>query len=171
MINLEKWNPEWLERFTSYEASLTPLFPGATLHHIGATSIRGLSAQPIIDMLLLVKDEAAVWSAVDTLVEQGYTYIGTERNTETLFTGGAKMYVTQGTEQELLIFRDILAADPRVMWAYKQVKESAAPRGELAYNAAKGNFVEAVIRAYKQGREAPSSESCKRKAMGDAMSG
>lgn len=159
MINLEKWNPEWTERFTAYEASLQPLFSGGTLHHIGATSIRGLSAQPIIDMLFLVSDEAAVWSAVDTLVDQGYTYIGTERNTETLFTEGAKMYVSHTPEPDLLIFRDILSSDPRVMWAYKQVKESAAPRGELAYNAAKSNFVEAVIRAYKQGTEATSSAS------------
>ena len=171
MINLEKWNPEWSERFATYEASLTPLFPGTTLHHIGATSIRGLSAQPIIDMLLLVKDEASVWSAIDTLVDQGYTYIGTERNTETLFNDGMKMYVTQVSEPAPLLFRDILAADPRVMWAYKQVKESAAPRGELAYKAAKGNFVEAVIRAYKQGTKATPSACCKRTVTCDAMSG
>ncbi len=108
MISLEKWNPEWAERYRNYESSLLPLFPGCSLHHIGATSIRGMSAKPIIDMLLLVPDEAAIWAAIDTLVEQDYTYIGTERNMETLFTDGAKMYVSHTPEPDPLIHHALL---------------------------------------------------------------
>jgi GrpB-like predicted nucleotidyltransferase (UPF0157 family) len=45
---------EWQEKFENEKRSLNKLLPDATIHHIGSTSVPGLSAKPIIDIMIEV---------------------------------------------------------------------------------------------------------------------
>src|SRR5580698_1970268 len=57
-IEVVPYNPEWPQMFEA-EAALIKKALGdncIAIHHIGSTSIPGLSAKPIIDILPVVKD-------------------------------------------------------------------------------------------------------------------
>jgi GrpB-like predicted nucleotidyltransferase (UPF0157 family) len=45
---------DWKEIFEMEKRKLTKLLPDATIHHIGSTSVLGLAAKPIIDILIEV---------------------------------------------------------------------------------------------------------------------
>ena len=44
----------WKEKFEKEKSSLAKLLPDAAIHHIGSTSVRGLAAKPIIDIMIEV---------------------------------------------------------------------------------------------------------------------
>ena len=65
---------EWPEMFSS-EAELIKQALGnncTTIHHIGSTSVPGLSAKPIIDMLPAVRDIQEFDKATKTMESLGY---------------------------------------------------------------------------------------------------
>ena len=73
-IELKEYDPVWT---TLYEAerqkisnALNP--DGIIIEHVGSTSVPGLCAKPIIDILLLVKDSSDESSYVPKLEKAGY---------------------------------------------------------------------------------------------------
>lgn len=54
-------------------STLEPWLTGG-IHHIGSTSVPGLTARPIIDMLAGVADLAEARAASETLESLGYRY-------------------------------------------------------------------------------------------------
>ncbi|MFP3833985.1 GrpB family protein [Chryseobacterium sp. SIMBA_028] len=81
-ITFEKYNPLWKNQFLSIkselEESLGFLYP--KIEHIGSTSVDGLSAKPIIDIMIGVKDEAEL-DKIPTLL-QGKHYVYYEKYNE-----------------------------------------------------------------------------------------
>ena len=53
-IEIEKYNPKWIEEFIQLKQELTSIlkFLNPKIEHIGSTSIQSLSAKPIIDILI-----------------------------------------------------------------------------------------------------------------------
>ncbi|MFC7783459.1 GrpB family protein [Rossellomorea sp. GCM10028870] len=47
---------DWKEKFETEKRSLEKILPDSTIHHIGSTSVPGLAAKPIIDILIEVPD-------------------------------------------------------------------------------------------------------------------
>jgi GrpB-like predicted nucleotidyltransferase (UPF0157 family) len=45
---------DWKEKFEMEKRNLTKLLPAAIIHHIGSTSVKGLAAKPIIDIMIEV---------------------------------------------------------------------------------------------------------------------
>lgn len=73
-IEIAPYNPRWPEMFVS-EAELIKKVLGnncTTIHQIGSTSVPGLSAKPIIDMLPVVKDIQEVDKAAKAMETLGY---------------------------------------------------------------------------------------------------
>ncbi|MBA2728605.1 MAG: GNAT family N-acetyltransferase [Parachlamydiaceae bacterium] len=73
-IQVDLYKPEWPEMFAS-EAEFIKQALGnncITIHHIGSTSVPGLSAKPIIDMLPVVKDIQEVDRAIKAMESLGY---------------------------------------------------------------------------------------------------
>lgn len=55
---IEAYNPNWSNYFREEANNLQNIFQDELLviHHVGSTSIPGLSAKPIIDIISVVKD-------------------------------------------------------------------------------------------------------------------
>lgn len=73
-IKLAEYNPEWPEQL-SREAPRIRAALGARavqIEHVGSTSVPGLIAKPIIDVLLVVEDSADEDSYIPALTAIGY---------------------------------------------------------------------------------------------------
>ena len=73
-VDLAPYNPEWPRRYATLEGQIREA-PGATvlmIAHVGSTSVPGLCAKPVIDVVVAVPDSADEgsygrrWSAPDT---------------------------------------------------------------------------------------------------------
>ena len=73
-IELKEYDPAWT---TLYEVERQKInnalnMDGIVIEHVGSTSVPGLCAKPIIDILLLVKDSSDEGSYVPDLEKAGY---------------------------------------------------------------------------------------------------
>jgi GrpB-like predicted nucleotidyltransferase (UPF0157 family) len=61
-VDLQPYSPEWPDLATREIQRLTPAFGEnlVTIHHIGSTAIPGISAKPILDLMPVVQDIAAL---------------------------------------------------------------------------------------------------------------
>lgn len=68
------YDPAWPERFRREEAKIRGALGGAALsvEHIGSTSVPGLAAKPIVDVLLVVEDSGDEASYLPALEGAGY---------------------------------------------------------------------------------------------------
>lgn len=81
-VTFEKYNPLWKSQFESIknelEKSISFLHP--RIEHIGSTSVEGLSAKPVIDIMIGVKDEVELDQI--PLLLQGKDYVYYEKYNE-----------------------------------------------------------------------------------------
>jgi GrpB-like predicted nucleotidyltransferase (UPF0157 family) len=68
------YDPAWAERFRQEETKIRAALGEAALaiEHIGSTSVPGLAARPIVDILLVVEDSSDEASYVPALESAGY---------------------------------------------------------------------------------------------------
>ena len=130
------------------------------IFHIGSTSVKGLSAKPIIDIMPVVNDLERVDVAQDRFEAIGYEAMGEYG------ISGRRFYRKGGDDrthhmhlfqfdnlQEIerhLAFRDYLRANPDVCDEYGRLKTRLAeqfPADIEAYMDGKDEFVKAVERA------------------------
>jgi GrpB-like predicted nucleotidyltransferase (UPF0157 family) len=73
-IVIADYDPAWPERFQREKAKILTALGEAALsvEHIGSTSVPGLAAKPIVDILLVVEDSGAEGSYLPALEEAGY---------------------------------------------------------------------------------------------------
>ena len=73
-IIVADYDPTWQERFGQEEANITAALGEAALsvEHIGSTSVAGLAAKPIVDILLVVEDSGDEASYLPALEGAGY---------------------------------------------------------------------------------------------------
>lgn len=75
-IQFEEYNPAWNQSFEHIKKELIEAigFLNPKIEHIGSTSIAGLSAKPIIDILVGLENEKDLEETIAPLIEQGYQY-------------------------------------------------------------------------------------------------
>jgi GrpB-like predicted nucleotidyltransferase (UPF0157 family) len=74
---VQKYNPEWPKWFEEIKTFLGEKVIKACLRieHVGSTSIPGMTAKPIIDLILVIEPER--WEEMKSLLEErGYYYRG-----------------------------------------------------------------------------------------------
>jgi len=73
------WTSDWEEEFQLEKNRIEHIIAQyiVNVHHIGSTSIRDLSAKPIIDIAIEIKDFQDGGKCVKPLGEIGYSYKGT----------------------------------------------------------------------------------------------
>jgi GrpB-like predicted nucleotidyltransferase (UPF0157 family)/ribosomal protein S18 acetylase RimI-like enzyme len=132
-------DPDWPRRFRA-EAVLLQLVFGDNLvaiHHVGSTSIPGLYAKPVIDIMPIVHDLDAVDANNELMQALGYRPRGeSEIPGRRYFTKGENRrlyqvhaYTAGNPEVERhLKFRDFLSAHPAKARAYGELKLELARR-------------------------------------------
>jgi GrpB-like predicted nucleotidyltransferase (UPF0157 family) len=81
-IVVADYDPAWTERFHQEAAKIRATLGEAALaiEHIGSTSVPGLSAKPIVDILLVIEDSSNEASYVPALESVGYVMRVRERD-------------------------------------------------------------------------------------------
>ena len=126
------------------------------MEHVGSTSVQGLAAKPIIDILLLVSDPSDEDAYVPQLEAAGYLLHGREpgwhqhrllRGTEP--PANVHVFAIGSSEVErMLLFRDRLRTHPDERELYERAKRELAARrwGYVQdYADAKSQVVEEII--------------------------
>lgn len=150
----ESWPTSFLREQSSLAEKLG-LSP-AKIHHIGSTSVPGLAAKPIIDILVEVESLAVVEEKSEILFSLGYEAKGEYGITGRRYfrKGGVTRThhlhaYEEGSEHVFrhLAFRDYLRCHSSECKAYETLKLALAKEGDLsktAYSARKAPFIEAI---------------------------
>lgn len=135
-ITLVEYDPRWPELFEREANRIRSVLVNKALQveHVGSTSVPGLCAKPIIDMLLVVEDSADEPSYVPALEAAGYTLRVREPEwfEHRMFKGpdiDINLHVfSAGTSEveRMLRFRDWLRSNETDRDKYAQVKRSLA---------------------------------------------
>lgn len=125
------------------------------IEHFGSTSIPGIRAKPILDILVGLPDFAAGTALVDPMAALGYDYVGTDMVPgDHLFgLGQPRLHLVHAVPHNgehwtrNLRFRDRLRADPALAAAYEALKMDLAVRfanSRAEYTTAKKTFIDAI---------------------------
>lgn len=130
------------------------------VHHVGSTSIPGLDAKPILDVMAGVETMDAAEDIAKVLAPDGWHYVGPaldQRAWRRFFVKVrndrrvAHLHVTTASEprwREQLLFRDRLRASAELRREYAALKRqlvAADPDDREAYTAGKWPFVARVL--------------------------
>jgi GrpB-like predicted nucleotidyltransferase (UPF0157 family) len=152
------YDPRWPALFEAEREALSAVLGDLLTgepEHIGSTSVFGMPAKPIIDMLAGVRDLEAGDRAEPLLAGLGYRR-QVHRVDAVLFNrsaGGVQTHSLQLTVpgsdlwRERLAFRDALRADPALISEYAELKQRLLDEaGGRVYSAAgKRTFVRRVL--------------------------
>ena len=137
-ITLAEYNPQWPALFAREAARIRAVLGDAAVRveHVGSTSVPGLAAKPIIDILLAVPDSADEQTYAPALEAAGYVLRIREPDwfEHRLFTGpdttiNLHVFTVGAAEiDRMLLFRDWLRANDADRDAYLQVKRDLARR-------------------------------------------
>lgn len=157
-VTLLPYDADWKLQF-GQEAGLVRDALGEALlaiHHIGSTSVPGLLAKPLIDMLFVFRSVEAVEHRTPTLAKLGYEARGEYGIAGRQYfvkrdASGESTHHLHGYQQgsphitRHLAFRDLLRTDPSTAAQYAALK-SAIATGEAVtrddYQRAKAGFIE-----------------------------
>jgi GrpB-like predicted nucleotidyltransferase (UPF0157 family) len=170
-VEIVEYDPAWPARFADQQdkvaAVLAPWLAGP-VEHIGSTSVPGLEAKPVVDMLAPVRSLDEAREAVGVLEADGWLFWPDDpcRHYRLWFLRprpAARTHHLQVIERDhpdaraLLGFRDALRADRELRREYARLKKDLADRhrdDRDAYTDAKSEFVARVLRG--AGIEPPS---------------
>ena len=164
-IHLSDYDPAWPWRFADVEARIrTALGEVAlTVEHIGSTSVPGLAAKPIIDVLLVVADLEDESSYV-TRLEDALFVLRVREAGHRMFRTAERdvhvhVYAADAHEiRDYLDLRDWLRADDSDRALYEGVKRDLArrPWSDMNHYAdAKSGVIEQLLGRARAWRAAP----------------
>lgn len=165
VVKLVDHDPAWAECFKQEKKLLLAVCAGRVLdiRHVGSTSIPGIPAKPVIDMIAAVRTLSDVETLARELNEIGYTHKGNGD------VPGRRYFVKGPPENRThhlnccepnspfwrshLAFRDYLASHPEAAAEYAGLKLRLAqqfPTDRLAYTNGKEEFVLSVTQRAMQ---------------------
>ena len=157
-IKIADYDPDWPQKFESHAKRIADaLGPSALrIEHIGSTSVLGLAAKPIIDILVVVPDSADESAYLPQLEAAGYVLRVREPdwNEHRMFRTPERdvhvhIYSAGCRENErCLIFRDRLRGNVDDRSRYEKTKRELAMKAWSdmnAYAEAKTMVIESII--------------------------
>jgi GrpB-like predicted nucleotidyltransferase (UPF0157 family) len=164
LVHLTEYDPAWLDLFADQQARVAAILApwlAAPIEHIGSTSVPGLPAKPVIDMLAPVRSLTDAQDAVAPLTGDGWLFWPDDpgRQYRLWFLRPQPearthhLHLIEHDEphaRALIAFRDALRADPGLRADYADLKKSLARQhrqNRNAYTNAKGEFVARVLHA------------------------
>lgn len=157
-FELSDYNPAWVTNFQA-ESDLLEAALGeqvVEIKHVGSTSIPGLRAKPIIDILVAVEEFAPLDDYTVRLEPLGYQHHAHDAEDERLFfwKGTPRTHHLHIVEfmtwehQRHIVFRDYLRAHPEIAEWYEQVKRELSDifkNNRPAYTKGKTAFIKTIM--------------------------
>ncbi|MDP4549595.1 GrpB family protein [Alkalihalobacillus macyae] len=160
-VQLNEYNAEWESQF-DYEKERIIAAIGdklAGIEHIGSTSIKGLKAKPIIDIMGGIEDLSSTLAIVQPLNEIEFEYVPKPEFTDRRFfrkgswgKGTCHLHICEihSTEWiEKIVFRDYLRKHSKVAEEYALLKSELATTykdDRSTYTQHKEPFIKDIIR-------------------------
>jgi GrpB-like predicted nucleotidyltransferase (UPF0157 family) len=164
-VEIVNYDPRWPALFDEEAQRLRAILDPSLilgLEHFGSTAIPGLSAKPIIDILIAVRSLADAQGAlVEALRNLDYVYWADNPKKDRMFFvkgmppfGSRRshhVHVTEvhGQMWQRLAFRDYLRTHPEEAQTYQRLKKRLAAEHRAdreAYTDAKSAYIESVMR-------------------------
>ena len=153
MASLSPHRAEWAGRFRAESRALAGVFgeSAVAIEHVGSTSVPGLAARPIVDVVVGLRGQLPSAEELEALKELGYTRVRAR---------AGRLYLRKGTPRtvtlhlaqwgsprwfRLVDLRDALRRDAAARDRYAALKlrlESASPG---SYAEAKRRFIQAEL--------------------------
>ena len=162
-IEIVEFSPHWFEMFEAEKALLqsviSPWLHGS-IEHVGSTSVEGLAAKPIIDIMVGVKSLDASQPAIKELEQLGYCYYPYKADVMHWFCKPTPEVRTHHLHlipfqsplwKERIQFRDSLRNNPDIAKAYQALKFKLAEahhEDRERYTREKWTFIKEVLRKY-----------------------
>lgn len=156
------YDRQWEQDFLQIKEELQDALGNLALRieHVGSTSVEGLSAKPIIDIDVVIKDDSVFDDVVSALGAIGYRHEGNlgikDREAfdydDKAHLQKHHLYVCPQDSAELtrhLAFRDHLRSNPEAVREYSRIKEEGAalfPYDVEKYIRHKSPFIEKIYR-------------------------
>lgn len=159
-IKLSEHNPTWLrEGGDEISRILRVLDPSLVIdiQHVGSTAIRGVSAKPIIDIVVLTTTLDEARDAIEPLTKMGYKHLADYPDKSGLYfaksgDAGDSHHVVLIEDEEkyedYILFRDYLKKYPFVAEEYEKLKTDLANSFRYdreGYNKGKADFITRII--------------------------
>ncbi|MBK7839414.1 MAG: GrpB family protein [Candidatus Obscuribacter sp.] len=177
MIVIQQYNPLWADQYEAererIKQALGPLL--ADIDHIGSTSVPGLAAKPIIDIMPAIHQSVELDLTVAPMLRAGYAYIyqyedtlpqrrlfkrhqDSQDDSDTVVLPAVNIHLVKINTpffHRHLKFRDILRQDQSIRDAYQKLKLELAPQYTVVndYAQAKDDFIDSVLLAHGIVRE------------------
>ena len=133
------YNSRWKQYFLNIRDEIKPALKDLALsiEHVGSTSVEGMSAKPIIDIDVIIKERTVLDEVISRLHNIGYRYegnLGIEGREAFKYEGKKDLqrhhlYVCAQDCPELkrhIAFRDYLRSHPQAVKEYGEIKEKGA---------------------------------------------
>lgn len=138
-VTVVPYNAEWKTDFEAIKQYLLSAVKDTVIgiEHVGSTSVEGLSAKPIIDIDIVIKDYYIFDTVVERLATLGYIHegnLGIKDREAFDYRGNTDLpkhhlYVCPEFSEELhrhIAFRDYLRNNPEAVLQYSKVKAEGA---------------------------------------------
>ena len=160
LVRIVPYDPAWPAEFAAERARLEPVLApwlAGEIHHVGSTSVPGLGAKAVIDILAEVSSLIESRAAIEPLRALSYGGFPYREERMNWFCKPSPEHrthhlhlVVPGSEawREELAFRNVLRAEPETARAYEELKLRLADEhahDREAYTVAKTEFVESVL--------------------------
>ncbi|MEN1970625.1 MULTISPECIES: GrpB family protein [Bacillaceae] len=161
-ISILEYSPDWKNWFEEEIISLKPIFgPNTTFEHFGSTSVPGLTAKPIVDILIGLHGTLEITVSQKKELEQlGYECLGTAGVQGRIYCRkrGIRSFNLAVTQLNSMLWndnlklRDYLRSHPDEAELYAQHKLDAYHQGYrklLAYSDYKSDFIAQLLKRAK----------------------
>ena len=132
-VGLRDADPRWAEDYLRHRRRILDAVPAVDVEHIGSTSVPGLAAKPIIDIVVAVPDITAEEDYLDGLLAAGYELRVREPGHRLVRTPARDVHVHvygrgDAAVYEYLLLRDHLRTDAADRALYESVKRTLMTR-------------------------------------------
>ncbi|GAA4760254.1 GrpB family protein [Nocardioides endophyticus] len=156
---LADYDPNWPGWYASHERRVaTALGTAVQIEHIGSTSVPGLAAKPILDILVTVEDITAEEDYLDQLLDAGYELRVREPGHRMVRTPARDVHVhihEVGDHEalDLLSFRDHLRSEPGDRDLYERTKRALIDQDWADMNAYAGGKTAVIVEIMERARK------------------
>lgn len=154
MLLISDYDPAWPDLCSQEVERLRPIFgEEAAFEHVGSTSVPGLAAKPVLDILVGLRGVDLTREQEAALRAAGYVSRRRSSAGRRYFRKGSPrthyLHVVERDGQwwrRYLRFRDLLREYPDEAAAYESVKRRVAAGGSGSYARAKASFIKDALR-------------------------